>query len=127
VPAYVEYKDKLKEAGVDKVFIYCVNDPAVMTAWAKDQGVPIYGDDTGGFVTFFSDADGAFTKACDMEMVHPGPLGVGIIGRCKRWAFYAAKGDVKVVNVSEYEGDPAGDGYPEITLPASMIEAIGKA
>lgn len=128
MPAYIEYEDKLKEAGVDKVFVYCVNDPAVMSAWAKDQGVPIYGDDEGdSFVTFLSDANGSFTKACDMEMVHPGPYGVGIIGRCKRWAFYATKGDVKVVNVSEYEGDPAGDGYPELSLPAAMIEAIGKA
>lgn len=127
MPAYVEYEDKLKEVGVDKVFVYCVNDPAVMMAWAKDQGVEIYGDSSEGFVTFLSDADGSFTDACAMEMVHPGPLGVGIIGRCKRWAFYAEKGDVKVVNVSEYEGDPAGDDYPEITLPAAMVEAIKKA
>ena len=65
MPAYIEYEDKLKEAGVDKVLVYCVNDPAVMMAWAKDQGVAIYGDDAEGFVTFLSDADGSFTKACD--------------------------------------------------------------
>jgi peroxiredoxin len=98
-----------------------------MTAWAKDQGVEIYGENSDGFVTFLADADGSFTKACDMEMVHPGPLGVGIIGRCKRWAFFAEKGEVKVVNVSEYEGDPAGDGYPEASLPAFMIESIKNA
>ena len=45
-----------------------------------------------------------------MEMVRPGPLGVGIMEWCKRWAFYAVKGKVKVVNVNEYEGDPTGDG-----------------
>ena len=48
-------------------------------------------------------------------------------GRCKRWAFYAEKDEVKMVNVSQYEGDPAGDGYPEITLPATMIKAITQA
>merc|ERR1712003_570983 len=96
VPAYVEYEDKLKEAGVDKVFVYCVNDPAVMMAWAKDQGVEIYGESSGGFVTFLSDADGSFTDACAMEMVHPGPYGVGILGRCKRWAFYAKKGVLRL-------------------------------
>mmetsp|Transcript_52840 Transcript_52840/g.112256 ORF Transcript_52840/g.112256 Transcript_52840/m.112256 type:complete len:101 (-) Transcript_52840:98-400(-) len=99
-----------------------------MTAWATDQGVKVHGDESNeGFVTFLSDADGSFTRACDMEMTHPGPLGVGIIGRCKRWAFYAERGEVKVVNVSEYEGDPAGDGYPELTLPAAMIESIAAA
>ena len=55
------------------------------------------------------------------------PCCVGIIVRYKRWAFYAEKGEVKVVNVSEYKGDPAGDGYPEITLPATMIKAITQA
>ena len=56
-----------------------------------------------------------------MEMVHPGPLGVGIM------VFYAEKGEVKLVNVSGYEGDPAGDGYLEITLPATMMKAITQA
>ena len=55
------------------------------------------------------------------------PCCVGILGRCKRWVFYAEKGEVKVVNVSEYEGDPAGDGYPEISLPTTMIKAITQA
>ena len=86
-----------------------------------------YGESSEGFVSFLSDADGSFTDACAMEMVRPGPLGVGIMEWCKRWAFYAVKGEVKVVNVSEYEGDPTGDGYPEITLPATMIKAITQA
>ena len=30
-----QYEVKLKEAGVDAVVIYCVNDPAVMMAWGK--------------------------------------------------------------------------------------------
>ena len=91
MPAYIEFEDKLKEA---------------------------YSESFEGFVSFLSDADGSFTVACAMEMVHPGPLGVGIIGWCKRWAFYAEKGEVKVVNVSEYEGDPAGDGYPRSSCPS---------
>ena len=32
-----------------------------------------------------------------------------------------------MVNVREYEGDPSGDGYPEITLPVTMIKAITQA
>jgi len=29
--------------------------------------------------------------------------------------------------VSEYEGDPAGDDYPDLTLPPAMIKAIKEA
>lgn len=125
MPSYVEFTDKLKEVGVDMVVVYCVNDPAVMTAWAEDQ--KIEGWDLNaeeGFVKFVSDATGDWTRACGLEMVHPGPLSVGIIGRCKRWAGFIQDAEFKVVNVSEYEGDPAGDDYPEMTLPAAMIEAI---
>ena len=25
--------------GIDKVYVYCVNDGAVMTGWKKDQGI----------------------------------------------------------------------------------------
>lgn len=128
MPAYVEYEDKLKEAGVDSVIIYCVNDPAVMMAWAKDQGIENWEiTESDGFVSFVSDPKSDLTTACGMTMTHPGPLSVGLFERCKRFAFYAEKGTVKVVNVSEYEGDPAGDDYPELTLPASVIEAIKKA
>jgi len=128
VPSYLESQDKLKEVGIDGVIIYCVNDPAVMTAWAKDQGVEnweVTNDD--GFVSFVSDCRSQFTSACGMEMTHPGPASVGIFKRCKRWAMYVVDGIVKAVNVSEYEGDPAGDNNPELTLPAAMIEAIKSA
>lgn len=128
MPSYLENQDKLKEVGVDGVIIYCVNDPAVMMAWAKDQGIEnweVTNDE--GFLSFVSDARGAFTSACGMEMTHPGPIGVGLFKRCKRFAMYVVDGVVKTVNVSEYEGDPAGDDYPELTLPAAMIEAIKKA
>ena len=99
-----------------------------LSTTAKDQGIEnweITNDD--GFVSFVADPRSNLTSACGMEMTHPGPLSVGLFARCKRYAFYAEKGTVKVVNVSEYEGDPAGDDYPELTLPASMIEAIKKA
>ena len=59
-----------------------------------------------------------------MEMVNPGRLGVEIMWLCKLWASYAKKNKVIVVNMSEYAGDPVGDRYPEITLPATLIKAI---
>lgn len=128
MPSYLEYTDKLKEVGIDGVLIYCVNDPAVMMAWAKDQGVDHWElNDNEGFVSFVSDSTGDFTRACGLEMTNPGPCSVGIIGRCKRFAMYVKEGTVKAINVSEYEGDPAGDDYPEMSLPAAMIEAVKKA
>lgn len=128
MPSYLEFQDKLKEAGIDGVIVYCVNDPAVMMAWAKDQGVANWEvTDDEGFVSFVSDPTSDFTSACGMEMTHEGPTGKGLFKRCKRFAMYVVDGVVKAVNVSEYEGDPAGDDYPEMTLPPAMIEAIKKA
>ena len=48
------------------MIVYCVNDPAVMQAWAADQKV---GD---SYITFMSDAAGLLTDALDVRMVHPG-------------------------------------------------------
>lgn len=128
MPAYIEYQDKLKEAGIDNVLIYCVNDPAVMGAWAKDQGVENWElTDDEGFVSFFADASSAFTDACGMELTDAGPTGKGLLKRCKRFAMYIVDGVVQAINVSEYEGDPAGDDYPELTLAPAMIKAILEA
>ena len=110
--------EDLKAAGVDEVIVYCVNDAAVMTAWAEDQGV----EDT--MVTFLGDPAAELTKALDMEMTHPGPPSVGIIGRCKRFALHAINGEVKYVAVSEGPDDPAGDDDPSATLAPAILEAI---
>jgi peroxiredoxin len=92
-----------------------------MTAWAKDQGVE--GDD---FIKLFGDPSGVFTLANDIEMVHPGPVGVGIKGRCKRHAMYVVDGEVKWMDIAENELDPAGDDFPERTLPEAVLEGIKK-
>lgn len=99
----MESKDALKAAGVDEVIVYCVNDGAVMMAWAKDQKV-----DEEEFITLLGDPSGAFTKANDIEMTHPGPVGIGISGRCKRHAMFVDDGEVKFFAIAENELDPAG-------------------
>jgi 2-Cys peroxiredoxin 5 len=120
VPSYRELQNTLKEkAGIDEIIIYCVNDGAVMQAWADDQMI-----DENGIIKFMGDPEGALTRSLDMEMIHPGPYSVGIIGRCKRFALYAVNGEVKYVAVSERDDDPAGDDYPEATLAESMLFAI---
>ena len=37
VPAYLAKQSELKAKGISEVIVYCVNDMAVMEAWAKDQ------------------------------------------------------------------------------------------
>lgn len=118
VPGYLEHQDALKEAGIDEVLVYCVNDGAVMEAWAEDQGV------LGSMITFMGDPAGEFTKEVGMEMTHPGPPSVGIIGRSKRFAMYVDNAEIKYVAISEGEDDPAGDSDPSATCYDAMLESI---
>lgn len=96
-----------------------------MSAWANDLGVDNYeaGNDKGR-LTFLGDPEGVLTRKLEMEMTHPGPISVGIIGRCKRFVVYAVNGEVKYVAVSEAEDDPAGDENPEKTLAPAILDAI---
>jgi len=119
VPGYLAKEDALKKLGVDEVIIYCVNDGAVMDAWAADQGVA-----KDSIIKLMGDPYGELTEKLDMEMTHSGPKLVGLINRSKRFALYIDDGVVKIVKVAEAEDDPAGDARPDITLAESMIEVI---
>lgn len=118
IPGYLENQEKLKAAGVEEVIVYCVNDGAVMEAWAKDQGIE------GSMITFFGDPEAKLTEVLDVKLDHPGPKGVGIIGRCKRHAAYVVDGEIKYFKISEAPDDPAGDDRPEETCAPAMLEAI---
>lgn len=122
MPGYLSSETALKEAGVDDIMIYCVNDGAVMQAWSENQGVPT--DLNQGIVHLFADSYAQLTAALGMELTHQGPLGVGLVGRCKRFALYIVDGVVKIVRVAEKEDDPAGDDFPDDTLADAMLEAI---
>mmetsp|Transcript_18301 Transcript_18301/g.25799 ORF Transcript_18301/g.25799 Transcript_18301/m.25799 type:complete len:96 (+) Transcript_18301:408-695(+) len=89
-----------------------------MTAWGADQGIE------GSMIKFMGDPAGEFTKALDIEMTHPGPASVGIIGRCKRHALYVEDGEIKFMAISEAEDDPAGDAFPESSCAPALLEAI---
>ena len=124
MPGYVSEASNLRAIGIDEVIIFCVNDGAVMDAWAEDQGV----DQKGGLVRMMGDPSGAVTRSLGMSLNHPGPMAKLGYERCKRFAMYVVDGTIKLVKVAEGgpngEEDPAGDDFPESTLAPAMIEAI---
>mmetsp|Transcript_93186 Transcript_93186/g.290533 ORF Transcript_93186/g.290533 Transcript_93186/m.290533 type:complete len:95 (-) Transcript_93186:198-482(-) len=78
-----------------------------MKGWAKELGID------GSIITFMADPQCRLTRKLGMAMTHPGPRGVLGNVRCKRFILVVDKGEVKAVEVSEAEGDPAGDNEPE--------------
>jgi peroxiredoxin len=119
----MEAEQQLQRLGIEEVLVYCVNDGAVMKGW--QDSFKLEDDD---FVKLFGDPAGTFTAQLGLEMdKHPGPIGVGIIGRSKRFAIYVDDGVVKAINVAAGPNDPAGDDAPETTLAPAMIEAIKSA
>jgi len=121
VPGYLEAKDELKALGVQEVIVFCVNDGAVMNAWARDQGVPNGRDD---LITFMGDPWSSLGKSLDIEMHADGPQEVGLVKRSKRAAIYVEDGIAKIVRVAESEDDPAGDNHPDVTLAGAMVKGI---
>lgn len=102
------------------MIIFCVNDGAVMDAWGKDQGV----ERSSGFISMMGDPTGSLTAALGVELLHPGPIGLGLLNRCKRFAAYIVDGTVKLFTIAERPDDPAGDDFPESTLAPAMIAAV---
>jgi 2-Cys peroxiredoxin 5 len=100
------------------VLVFCVNDGAVMQAWAKDQKIE------GSNITFLADTRCELTKALDLVLDHPGPMGVLGNPRCKRFAAYVENGEIKVLNVSEGPNDPAGDSDPSKSCIDAMLMCI---
>lgn len=119
MPGYIAKQDALKALGVDEVIVFCVNDAAVMSAWAENQGVP-----EDGIITLMGDPYAELTSKLGMELEHAGPKELGLVDRCKRHALFVVDGVVKIIRIAEREDDPAGDEYPDSTLAEAMIEAI---
>jgi len=119
VPGYLSKAAELKAKGVDEVIVYCVNDGAVMKAWAKDQKVE------GSMIRFLADTSCKFTRKIGMSMLHPGPKGALGNIRCKRFVLVVDDGEVKNVEVSEGPDDPAGDNEPDGSVTAkTRVEHI---
>ena len=61
LPGFVQNAEQLRDKGVDSVICLAVNDPFVLAAWARDQGV----DDK---ITMLADGSGVLTKAMGLEL-----------------------------------------------------------
>ena len=118
VPGFLKGQDALKAAGIDEVLVFCVNDGAVMQAWAKDQGIE------GSNITSLADTRSELTKALGLVLDHPGPMGVLGNPRCKRFAIFVDNGVCKVVQVSASDSDPAGDDDPSASCIDNMLTLI---
>lgn len=124
-----EIDGRLEEAGIDMVYVFCVNDGAVMSAWKKDQGLA--GSD---MIEFLADTDASLTMALGLTLTGEGkdyPQGEGpnkALGfhtrRCKRSSMFVDNGVVKVMAIAEAPDDPAGDARPEVSCIENMIALI---
>lgn len=118
MPGYLAKQRQLKAKGIDEVIVYCVNDSAVMKAWAKELKVE------GSMITFLADQHGELTEKLGLTMTDPAPLAVLGNHRCKRFAAYLEDGVIRVINVSEGPGDPAGDEDPSKSCVEQMLSEI---
>ena len=84
LPNYVENLGRFGEKGIDQIVCMAVNDPFVMEAWSKNQGVP-------AAIKMLADGNGQFTQALGLSM-DATAFGMGV--RSKRFAMVAKDGVV---------------------------------
>jgi peroxiredoxin (alkyl hydroperoxide reductase subunit C) len=84
LPGFVDHAADLKAKGVDTIVCMAVNDPFVMGAWAKQQGV-------GEGIIMLADGSATFTKALGLELDLVA-RGLGV--RSQRFALTAEDGKV---------------------------------
>ncbi|MGA3216327.1 MAG: peroxiredoxin [Acidimicrobiales bacterium] len=89
LPGYLVRSDDLVAKGVDTIACVSVNDPFVMDAWRRNQGV-------GRTIVMLADGNGAFTREMGLEKdISGGGLGV----RSQRYAAVIKDGIVTTLMV----------------------------
>jgi len=110
LPTYVKRYDDLKKKGVEVVACVSVNDPFVMSAWAKDQK-------TEGKIHMLADPQGTFIKALQLDKDLSAVLGNV---RSKRFSMLVEGGKVKKLYV-----EPDGTGV-SCTVADTILQDIAK-
>jgi peroxiredoxin len=108
LPGYVDKASDIKGKGVDEVACVAVNDPAVMTAWGKDQRAE-------GRVTMLADGSGDFVRALGLELDLT-KAGLGM--RSKRYSMLVDNGIVKSLNIEEQPGQV------DVSSAEAMLRAL---
>jgi len=108
LPGYVEKAADIKGKGVDEVACVAVNDPAVLTAWGKDQRCE-------GKVTMLADGSGDFARALGLEL---DLIKNGLGMRSKRYSMLVENGVVKSLNVEQ------SPGQVELSGAEAMLKAL---
>jgi peroxiredoxin len=107
LPGFVVRADEIRAKGVDTIACISVNDPFVMGAWGRDQGV-------GDSVLMLADGNGEFTRAVGLEL---DGSGFGLGSRSQR---YAAILDDGVVTSLFVEAKPGLD----VSSAESVLAAL---
>lgn len=107
LPGYLQNLGALKEKGVDSVVCIAVNDPFVLTAWARDQ-------DVDGRITMLADGSATFTKMLGLEL---DLTARGLGTRSQRYAMVVDDGKVASLNV-----EPPG-GF-EVSKAETVLAAL---
>lgn len=94
LPGYVVRGQELRAKGVDRVFCVAVNDPYVMAAWGRSQGV-------GDSVTMLADGNGDFARAMGLDL-DLSASGMGV--RNRRYAVVIENGVVTHLALEERTG-----------------------
>jgi len=100
--------------------VLCINDAAVMTAWAKDQSVA-----SGSIIKLLADPRAEASKALGLAISEP-PLKFGYYPRTKRFSMLLVNGVVKTLHVCETPDDATGDSVPEASFAEQMLEDLKK-
>lgn len=108
LPGFVQHADTLKSKGVDAIACVSVNDPFVMGAWGKDQGV-------GDKVVMLADGSAKLAKALGLELDLT-DRGLGM--RNQRFSMLVEDGVVTSIEIDE-------PGSFEKTSAENMLGALG--
>ena len=94
LPGFVANEAAIKAKGVDGIAMTAVNDPFVLSAWAKASG-------SEGKIDFLSDGNADFAKATGLEFdASAGGLGL----RSKRYSMVVEDGVVTKLNIEDAPG-----------------------
>jgi len=117
VAGYLENQEALKEAGIEEVIIFSVNDFQIMKSWCEDNNA------NDSMLTFIADPFGNLTKGLKMENLSSKPPDLfGLIGRSKRFAMVVKDGQIESTQISYTEIDPLGAYDPSATCIKNILK-----